>query len=268
MPDNPTPTPQTEPFDLSKVLSNPETKAKIDAYVEEQKRGLLSAHEKVKERLHAYQIGEDDAGNAIYIKPDEAKKALESAKKKEKKPKDEDQEEKRGSEEDINKAIESARQAWIEKEHKPLSEENKRLRGTVEKIMIDNALQQALIEAKVHPPLLEGAKRILRDSLAIEEREGEFRVVVREKNELKFGANGAMTMTEFVKGFVTSDTGKAYVLADANSGGGSQRRGDGGNGVGFRSAKSKAELRAMGIDSQTAFVREFGREAFESLPLK
>lgn len=252
---------QQTPFDLSKALADPTSKAAIDAYVIEQKRGLETALNSHKAWKQQFQIGEKDNGEPIYADPNEVKKLLDAHKNGKDKSKTDPDE--------LRTAIDAARESWRKEEAEPLKAENQLLTQRIESLMIDSELQKALIENKIHEPLLEGATMLLRRNMALERDGDHFTVVVRAQDgSTQYGANGRKTIGEMVKEFANTPTGKAYFLYDGSSGGGSGGQQDRGHRSGsgkFAHVKYKSDLPKL--QDQAEFMREDGgKERWLSLP--
>ncbi len=249
----------SNPFDLSKALSDPVSKAAIDAYVSEQKRSLESALNSHKEFKKQFQIGTKEDGSPIYADPEHVKKLIEEQKKGKEKAKTEPDE--------LKSALEAARSGWEKEKFEPVRQENELLLRKVEELMIDHELQKALVDNNVHKPLIEGASLLLRRSLGIE-RDGEyFSVVIRGQNgETQYGANGKKTIGELVKDFANSENGKAYFVYDGSKGGGkTEPKQSGAHGAHTGAVRCKNDLKTM--QAKMDWIKENGHEAFRALPL-
>lgn len=109
---------------------------------------------------------------------------------------------------------ESAARALTTAEERALSleGENKGLKGNLTKLLIDGGLSDALDGVKINPALKVGAVSMLRANATISDGQAMI---------------GDKSLSDAVKEWAASDTGKAYCLAPQNSGG--DALGGGGN---------------------------------------
>lgn len=260
---------QVVKFDLSQALQNPESKAAIQTYVDEQLRPIKSALESTKSRLHSYKIDEKENGDPIYADPDEVKNLFEKMKNGKIKNQD-------SANEDLKKALDAQRQKLIKDDVEPLRKELEQEKAFTRKVLIDQQLQSELIKQNIHKGLMEGALLILKQQLDIlVEGDNRIVIVLDREGKPKFGANGRMTLEEFVKDFAASENGKHWFLAPQNTGGGVQTptgSHSGGNAgqanFSILGIKTKADVKKLPINEQPTMISKIGHENYLALPEK
>lgn len=130
--------------------------------------------------------------------------------------------------------IEKVKEQLTAKHQKELvtrDETIQKLSGQLNTHVIGEGLTAALSKAKVSPALMEAAKALI---------SSKFKGEVAENDGKPFAKFDGKAVEEFVTGWAQSDAGKAFVLANGNSGGGAQ----GANGNGQAGADKKTMTRS------------------------
>lgn len=95
------------------------------------------------------------------------------------------------------------------KEIEKLSAQLKEKDGALTSYLLDAGLTDALVKSKVKPELIDAAKALLGKQAVIKNDNGQYSAVVGDK-----------ALGDFVKEWVSSESGKHFVTPDSNSGGG------------------------------------------------
>lgn len=119
---------------------------------------------------------------------------------------------------DVNKITE-ALEAKHKKELDKITGERDTLKSQLNTHVIGEGLTQALVKAKVSPALMDAARALI---------EKQFKGEVVDDNGKPIAKFDGKAVDEFVTGWTQTDTGKNFVSASSNSGGGSN--GANGNG--------------------------------------
>ncbi|HEX4918054.1 MAG TPA: hypothetical protein VFV43_09180 [Limnobacter sp.] len=114
--------------------------------------------------------------------------------------------------------------AEIEKLTKNLGEKD----GALQKYLIDGGLTDALAKAGVAPQFMDAAKALLRQQAAIKADDSGLQAVLGDK-----------PMMDAIKEWAASDTGKHFVAAPRNSGGGAAGSQNGGTQKPFKDMTSE-----------------------------
>lgn len=188
---------------FKKALKDDDGKALIDEIVEKAKEGVLSKNEELIGKLKDTK----DANTKLTERVD----AIEEAKTK-------------AEEEALNKSgdVEKITASLKEKhanEIKAKDEQITGLGGKLNKHVVGEGLSAALIKANVSPNLMGAARALI---------EKEFKGEVGDNDGTPFAKFDDKNVEEFVTDWASSETGKHFVSAKSNSGGGS----NGANGQG------------------------------------
>jgi alanyl-tRNA synthetase len=112
--------------------------------------------------------------------------------------------------------------AKVEKESKTqiekLSSQLQEKDGAVSKYLVDSNLSDALAKVGVLPHFMDAAKSLLKSQATIKAENGEYQALIGDK-----------PITDAIKEWASSETGKYFVKAPDNSGGGGQGNGSNGN---------------------------------------
>lgn len=135
----------------------------------------------------------------------------------------------------LNKANSDLREAnrklaTVEKERDTAVTERDKASKFADDQLIENSLTGALVEAKVAPHLMDGAKALLGKSLTVKV-DGDNREVV----------SGDKSLGDFVKEWASGEAGKHYITAPANGGGGANGANGGGNPNGLKKLEEYTE---------------------------
>lgn len=144
---------------------------------------------------------------------------------------------------DVKKALEQAEKKWA-KERTALEAERDDAKGRVQKHLVDGGLTESLIGAGVAKEFLPAAKAWLKS---------EHKFEVSDDGVL---VNGK-PMKEFVSEWSQGDSGKPYIAADRNGGGGAQGA-NGGGGASTAKQVVRSEFNKMNPESQAKLFREGG----------
>lgn len=270
---------QAQRLNLAAIIADPSQKAILDAYVEETTRPLRTALESHKQFKERYKVGEDDNGHPIYMDPSKPggrnaadKQSTKDGGSQQRGDRDRDGDRGRDSEksltDEIDRAVQAKEQSINERIVNPLKQQLESQENFIRSLMIDSSLASELERAGVKPALRDAAKLLLNQNFSIE-KEGDARVVVvKDKDgQTRFGANGRMTIEEFVASWADTEQGKAFVVAPTNTGGGSgnaRPTSTSGYQVAGKRIGSRADLN--GYEEEGAFIKQYGRDAFYSLP--
>jgi len=222
-------------FDLQAALVNPESRAALMAWQEEQTRGLKTALEEHKRFKERYVLRKDEStGQIDYIDPEEARKALEN------RTKPDNGKAKTGDEAAIQEAL-KAKEAEIradyERRHKaqldPLSKELESKNKTIRELLIDNAVKSG-INGRVRKEGARAAEYLIKQSLDVIENNGVPVAVVKDADgKPRWGKQGYLTVQEYLDEWAQSEEGKFFIIAPENAGGGdAARTGRPGSGAG------------------------------------
>jgi len=107
------------------------------------------------------------------------------------------------------------------------------LESVVSKLLIDNGLNVALDGVSINPSLKEGALAIIKSSAKIVDGQAMI---------------GDKSLSEYVKDWASTDTGKAFCVAPNNSGGGAA-------GNGAKGGESGKEFKDMTLTEKTALAK-------------
>lgn len=105
------------------------------------------------------------------------------------------------------------------KEREALSKERDEAKAQMETYVLNEGLTAALVKAKVQPAMMEAANALIR---------AKFKGEVGNNDGKPFAKFDGRAVDEFVSAWAASDSGKHFVAADTNSGGGAS----GANGTG------------------------------------
>lgn len=122
--------------------------------------------------------------------------------------------------------------AETEKLSKALAEKD----GALQKFLIDGGLSDALAKAGVAPQFMDAAKALLRQNAQIKAEDGNYQALMGDK-----------PLVDAIKEWASSETGKHFVLATRNSGGGAPGSNQG--------ATTKA-FKDMSSEERTALYRK------------
>lgn len=100
-----------------------------------------------------------------------------------------------------------------------VSAERDTLRGQLDTHVIGTGLTQALLKANIAPPLMDAAKALIRSS---------YKAEIGDNDGKPFAKLDGQAVNDFVDKWSQSESGKHFVVADSNGGGGS----NGANGSG------------------------------------
>lgn len=137
--------------------------------------------------------------------------------------------------EDTKSALSKAEKTYkseIEKTSKALSEKD----GALQKFLIDGGLSDALAKAGVAPQFMDAAKALLRQQAQIKAEDGNYQALMGDK-----------PLTDAIKEWASSETGKHFVLATRNSGGGAP---------GSQSGSTVKPFKDMTSEERTALYRK------------
>lgn len=115
---------------------------------------------------------------------------------------------KKGDIDAIRKSLETEHAKAVE----ALITENSGLKGQLNKHVIGEGLTQALVKAKVQPALMDAAKALIQSN---------FKGEVGDNDGTPFAKFDGKTVEDFVTGWAGTESGKHFVSAENNSGGGS-----------------------------------------------
>lgn len=130
----------------------------------------------------------------------------------------------------------------IETLTKQLSEKE----GAVSKYLIDSQLSDSLAKVGVKPEFMEAAKSLLKGQTTVKTDNGEYQALIGDKG-----------IFDFVKEWSAGDSGKHFVQAPANSGGGAG--GDGGSGSGGAKQMTRAQFDAADVKTKSEFSKAGGK---------
>lgn len=212
--------------EFKKFLKTDEGKEIVNAMIEDSTKGLKEKNDELLEKLK----------NTKNEKSDLQKRLEELEKEKE------DAEEAAASKSgDIEKVKEQVA-AKAQKEIDKLAAEKEKLAAQLNSHVIGEGLTAALVKAKVSPALMDAAKALITSK---------FKGEVGDNDGKPFAKFDGKAVDEFVNGWAQSDAGKAFVLANSNSGGGS----NGANGNGKASTDNKKTMSRSEFDALPIFEK-------------
>lgn len=129
----------------------------------------------------------------------------------------------------------------IEKLTAQLSEKD----GALNTYLIEAGLSDALAKAGVKPEFMDASKALLKAQATIKADGGKYEALIGEK-----------PLADAIKEWASSDTGKHFVAAHVNSGGGSQ---GGGNGGGQAKQVTRDQFDAMNPSDQKKYSIDGGK---------
>ena len=188
--------------ELKKALKSDEGKALVAGMIETEVKGLKTKRDELLDNLKKEKEEKSDLAKRISVIEDEKAQAKEEA---------------------LNKTgdVEKITASLKEKHAKDLSGLNETidgLNGKLNKHVVGKGLTEALVKAGVQAPLMAAAKALI---------ETTFKGEVGDNDGTPFAKFDGKAVNEFVTSWAESDTGKHFVSAKSNSGGGSQGAGDG-----------------------------------------
>lgn len=144
---------------------------------------------------------------------------------------------------DVDK-IKQQLEAKHKKELDAVTGENGKLKGQLETHVIGEGLTAALTKAKIAPQLMEAAKALIKST---------FKGEVGDNDGKPFAKFDGKTVDEFVTAWAQTESGKHFVTADNNSGGGSN--GANGNGKAGTGDKTKKQMTRSDFDALSPMER-------------
>jgi len=256
---------KNQTINLREALGSPEGKSILGEFVAEETRGLKTALESAKTRLSKYVLEEDENGQRTYIDPEIAREAQ--------KQKTNGKQENKASpsnqlsvEEEVERVLAKREASIRDTEVTPLKTELDEERGFTRHLLIENELDRQLDAVGVQNPALKrAAKSLLGSVYDVVAHEGNRKVVVKSPDgKSEYGASGLMTIEEHVKVWAASEEGKHFVSAPRNTGGEDGKRSEA---ISFenKTITKMSDLKTRA--ERIAYVKEFGAEMYEKLPV-
>lgn len=218
--------------ELKKALETDEGKEIIASLIEESTKGLKIKNADLLEKLRK----KDESVNELekrLEKIEQDKEAAETA-----------AAAKSGDIEKVKEQLEIKHKKELEK----LLGEKSTLANQLNTHVIGEGLTQALVKAKVSPALMDAAKALITSR---------FKGEVGDNDGKPFAKFDGKAVDEFVTNWVQSDGGKAFVLADSNSGGGSHgANGNGKAGAGGTKSMKRSEFDALPANDKVKMAKE------------
>ena len=212
-----------------------EGKAALQKIIDTETAGLKAKNDE----LLGKQKKQGDDLKAIQTQLDEIKAAKEAA-----------EEEAANKSGDVTKVKEQL-EAKHAKEMKALNDTIAAKDGSLHKLLVDNGLTEALTKAGVAPQYLDAAKALIQTNNKAEIAE------IDGKTVAKFGDK---EIAEFVTGWAQGDSGKHFVAAPVNGGGGAKGTGDG------NKVPGDLKRSSMNHVAKAAYITEHGQQAYSELP--
>lgn len=165
----------------------------------------------------------------------------------------------KGKEVDLDKVKDLARKP-LQRELDTTKEENGTLKKQLRNLVTDGALTSAISEIKVAGPYSKAVKAMFKDQVKlVEDDDGNPTAVIE-------GEYGEQPVAKYLKEWAQTDEGKAFLEADANTGGGT--RNNGGRGKGKNpwskddwSPKEQGRIyRELGADVAKRMAAEHGKK--------
>lgn len=144
------------------------------------------------------------------------------------------------------KQLEQRYQADLEKERKERESAKRELRDLV----VETQLSSHLAAVNVAGPYMDAVKALFRSQVQVIEDENDRQVVI-----------GSKPLADHIAEWAKSDSGKAFVAAPQNSGGGAGPRGTSGGGAAIRSKSDLKDAKA-----KAEYIAEHGTTAYLKLP--
>lgn len=142
---------------------------------------------------------------------------------------------------DVN-AIKEQLKKEFEKKEKQYNETISKLTGQLNIEVIEKGLSQSLVKAKIAPEHMDAVTALIKTV---------YKGEVGDNDGKPFAKFDGKAVDEFVTGWVQTDVGKRYVLADNNSGGGS----NGATGNGKANSDSKKTITRSEFEALPMFDR-------------
>lgn len=218
---------------FKKALKDGDAKEIIDEMMEKAKEGLLSKNEELIGKLKTAK----EKGDKLTERVD----AIEEAKTK-------------AEEEALNKSgdVEKITANLKEKhanEMKTKDEQILGLGGKLDKHVVGQGLTAALVKANVSPSLMSAAQALI---------QSEFKGEVGDNDGTPFAKFDGKNVNEFVTDWASSETGKHFVSAKSNSGGGSNGASGQGNADGEKTM-ARSEFDALPAKDKMEFSKDGGK---------
>lgn len=205
-------------------LTTEEGKAELQKLIDKETEGLKSKNSELLGEIKK----QKDSFKSIQDQLDEIKEAKEKA--------EQEAAEKSGDVEQIKENLQKQHQKELEKIKAELEQKS----GLLNQTLIDNGLKSALVKANIAPQHLEAVEALIRMKTKAE---------ITDKDGQAVATLDGVPISEFVEAWSQGDTGKHYIAAPKNEGGGA----NGSNSGGKAATARKAE---MSVKEKTAFIRE------------
>ena len=214
-------------------LNTEEGKAELQKLIEQETEGLKNKNSELLADIKK----QKDSFKSIQDQLDEIKEAKEKA--------EQEAAEKSGDVEQIKESLQKSHQKEIEKIRSELEQKS----GLLNQTLIDNGLKTALVKANIAPQHLEAVEALIRTKTKAE---------ITDKEGQAIATLDGVPINEFVETWSQGDTGKHYIAAPKNEGGGA-------NGSNSNGKAVTAKRADMTVSQKTAYIREHGKEAYDKL---
>lgn len=206
--------------ELKKALKSDAGKELVASIVEDATKGLKEKNKELLEKLNGAKTEKTDIEKRLEKLEQEKEEAETKAAAKS------------GDVEKVKEQLETKHKKEIDRLNGDLT----KLNGQLNTHVIGEGLTSALVKAKISPALMDAAKALITSK---------FKGEVGDNDGKPFAKFDGKAVEEFVTGWAQSDAGKAFVLADSNSGGGS----NGTNGNGQAGSGAKKSMKRTDFDA-------------------